>query len=272
MSTLENFFKKYLFTFFVIYIACSIFYYMGITDPVFLNQKIVSMFFITLILMSLSDFFIPRKFSAETSKRKLASVSLSVLNVLLSKYLKLYLALGIVYLLDRYFGASADPFGIQKLPLYISAPLGILTMDFIRYWIHRFQHTVPFLWNFHSVHHSVQTLNTLNLYRSHPVDYFLRNILPPVVVFGLGFSFNVVFISTLMGMFAMWSHSGADLKSGIWNKIFSTNEVHRWHHAVEYKGIGYNFAVLFCFWDQIFGTYYLGDEDSENLKLGLRIN
>ncbi|MDN5089484.1 sterol desaturase family protein, partial [Aliarcobacter butzleri] len=26
--------------------------------------------------------------------------------------------------------------------------------DFTRYWLHRFLHTIPFLWEFHKIHHS----------------------------------------------------------------------------------------------------------------------
>ena len=36
-----------------------------------------------------------------------------------------------------------------------------LTLDFTRYWVHRADHRVPFLWSFHRVHHSSLTLDWL---------------------------------------------------------------------------------------------------------------
>ena len=38
------------------------------------------------------------------------------------------------------------------------------------YWAHRKMHTVPFLWRFHKVHHSVDQMDWLASARLHPVD------------------------------------------------------------------------------------------------------
>lgn len=54
--------------------------------------------------------------------------------------------------------------------------------DFTLYWIHRFLHTVPLLWEFHKVHHSAKVLTPITFYRIHPVE----NIL-----FGFGYSLSI---------------------------------------------------------------------------------
>ena len=40
---------------------------------------------------------------------------------------------------------------------------------FSRYWLYRFLHTIPFLWEFHKVHHSAKVLTPVTFYRVHPV-------------------------------------------------------------------------------------------------------
>ena len=45
--------------------------------------------------------------------------------------------------------------------------------DFTRYWLHRFLHTIPFLWEFHKVHHGAKVLTPITFYRVHVVEHFL---------------------------------------------------------------------------------------------------
>ena len=72
----------------------------------------------------------------------------------------------------------------------------------------------------------------------------------------------------MFALTGMFSHCGADLKFNICNKIFSTNQVHRWHHVKYFDGIGYNFGVVLSIWDQLFGTYFI-DAKEEKLELGV---
>lgn len=58
--------------------------------------------------------------------------------------------------------------------------------DFTRYWLHRFLHTIPFLWEFHKVHHSAKVLTPITFYRVHFVENFL---------FGLRYSLSVGFVT-----------------------------------------------------------------------------
>ncbi len=46
----------------------------------------------------------------------------------------------------------------------------LLTEDFFRYWAHRLMHWSPFLWQFHKVHHSPETLVPVSQLRNHPVN------------------------------------------------------------------------------------------------------
>ena len=42
--------------------------------------------------------------------------------------------------------------------------------DFTVYWTHRFYHEIPFLWKFHAIHHSTETLDWASGFRAHPFD------------------------------------------------------------------------------------------------------
>ena len=47
-------------------------------------------------------------------------------------------------------------FNIETFPYWSQLFILFLTRDFIQYFIHRLLHRIPFLWNFHKVHHSVK--------------------------------------------------------------------------------------------------------------------
>ena len=41
--------------------------------------------------------------------------------------------------------------------------------DFSRFFVHRLMHRVPFLWAFHQVHHSAETMTPFTIFRTHPI-------------------------------------------------------------------------------------------------------
>lgn len=150
-------------------------------------------------------------------------------------------------------------------PFWLQLILVMLLYSLMKYAIHRTQHSVGFLWSLHSYHHSVQDLKASNTFVSHPLDFALRNVLPPVVLGAVGFNPTaIVFGVGILAVTGTMSHCGAGLHAGWLNHIFVTPELHRWHHAAETpKGHKYsvNYGVGFILWDRIFGTYYLPKKD-----------
>ena len=53
--------------------------------------------------------------------------------------------------------------------------------DFSRFFVHKLLHEVPFLWEFHKVHHSARVLTPITVFRTHPVE-------------GILFSFRSIFV------------------------------------------------------------------------------
>jgi len=175
------------------------------------------------------------------------------------------------YVPEHYFGrkllvASPEQFG----PLWLQFILVLVMISFVRYWVHRFQHSNEFLWKLHSYHHQVQDLQGTNTLVSHPIDFALRNVVVYLVLGIIGFDPFVILVAVpLSNVSGTFSHCGAGLRAGLLNYFLVTPEVHRWHHSAQTpEGHKYscNYGVEFSFWDIVFGTFYLPQKDGETLQ------
>jgi sterol desaturase/sphingolipid hydroxylase (fatty acid hydroxylase superfamily) len=153
----------------------------------------------------------------------------------------------------------------QLGPLWLQVLVILLSVSFFRYWMHRAQHSVPFLWALHSYHHRVTDLQGTNTFVSHPIDFALRNVVIYLVLGVIGFDPFVLLVTVpATNISGTFSHCGGDVKGGLFNYLFVTPEVHRWHHSAQIpEGHKYsvNYGVEFSFWDVIFGTFYLPQKD-----------
>jgi sterol desaturase/sphingolipid hydroxylase (fatty acid hydroxylase superfamily) len=64
----------------------------------------------------------------------------------------------------------------------------IVVFDFFHYWNHRLRHALPWLWAFHSIHHSQTTMTMMTTFRFHIVDETVFRILMFIPFQILGFS------------------------------------------------------------------------------------
>lgn len=160
----------------------------------------------------------------------------------------------------------------------------VLAQDFGVFYIHYLMHKVPFLWEFHKIHHSAQTLTPMTVYRMHPVDDILTGsfsgALMGVVygVFAFGFAnaaaeikiFHlnaVVFVFYLAGYNLRHSHIWLPLK-GFWGKLLISPAHHQIHHSSELRHADKNMGFIFGVWDWMFGTLYI-PEQKESFRFGL---
>ena len=72
-------------------------------------------------------------------------------------------------------------------PVWAQAVLMVLSVDFLRYWLHRAAHETETLWRLHAVHHSVEQLYWLNTGRFHPIEKAFQMALDslPFVLMGV---------------------------------------------------------------------------------------
>ncbi len=155
--------------------------------------------------------------------------------------------------------------------------------DFTRYWLHRLLHTIPFLWDFHKVHHSAKVLNPLSFYRVHPIE----NIL-----FGFRYSLSVGFVTGIFIYFFgskigiievlganifvfVFSSLGANLRHShiplayftFLEKWIISPKQHQIHHSR--KHFDKNYGGYLAIWDRVFGTLKLSSE-VKVLKFGIK--
>ena len=176
---------------------------------------------------------------------------------------------------------------IQEISYESTLALYTITLfvvsDFTRYWLHRFLHTIPFLWEFHKVHHSAKVLNPLTFYRVHPFEnilfgfryslsigfvtgifiYFFGSKIGLVEVLGA----NVfIFVFSLLGSNLRHSHIPLAYFSWIENWLISPKQ-HQIHHSK--KHFDKNYGGYLAIWDKLFGTLRLSRE-VKVLKFGLK--
>ncbi|WP_013324615.1 sterol desaturase family protein [Gloeothece verrucosa] len=155
---------------------------------------------------------------------------------------------------------------VASLPVGTRLLLAIIVGEFGAYWGHRWMHEIPLLWRFHAIHHSAKEMDWLVNTRAHPLDMFLTRLcgLVPIYLLGLaqptGKTADIVpLLYVVFG--TIWSffiHANMCWRFGFLEKLIVTPAFHHWHHTndgAEY--IDKNYAAIFPWVDQIFGTFYL---------------
>ncbi|MCG6194164.1 sterol desaturase family protein [Leptospira sp. FAT2] len=177
---------------------------------------------------------------------------------------------GIVHLSMSAFGGSAARLGDSSL--WFQILIGMFFSGLIPYWIHRFSHARDgFLWRVHSIHHSPKRLYWMNAFRSHPINTILNigGALLPALLLGLHPD-AVLIVGMLNNFVSIYNHMNIDFRLGILNRIFNMNELHRWHHSkVPAEGNNNYSSGAFVFWDILFGSYYLPQNEMDANLVGL---
>jgi sterol desaturase/sphingolipid hydroxylase (fatty acid hydroxylase superfamily) len=168
--------------------------------------------------------------------------------------------LALSYVLVAAGGGLLPVFSVEKrgpVAQLLFAATYAIVWDFWQYWLHRLQHTVPFLWETHKFHHSDTALNSTTQTRVHVLSYFLSVVfyLPVLILFGAQ---TPHFVATFL-MFRVWgfvNHANVRVNFGRLTPFISGPQWHRIHHSARAEHRDKNFATFFPFIDLLFGTYY----------------
>lgn len=162
--------------------------------------------------------------------------------------------------------------------------LFLLLSDFSRFLLHYALHKIPFLWEFHKVHHAAEVLTPITLYRVHPIEFFLfrlRSLLVFAVVTGsFFFWFRTgieplsilkihagIFVFNLIGANLRHSHIPISFGNAL-ERVFISPAQHQIHHSVEVKHYDKNFGSIFSIWDALFGSLFISQKN-EKITFGI---
>lgn len=146
---------------------------------------------------------------------------------------------------------GAQPIWAQTLAL-------ILVGDLCFYAMHRLFHSVPFLWRFHAVHHSIQELDWLAAHRVHPIDQILTKGASLIPCFALGFSGEAIALFFLIYQWhSLTLHANVGIGLGPLHWLIASPRFHHWHHADHPEAWNKNFAGQLPLWDLLFGTAHM---------------
>jgi sterol desaturase/sphingolipid hydroxylase (fatty acid hydroxylase superfamily) len=146
--------------------------------------------------------------------------------------------------------------------------IGVLLDDLGFYWYHRLSHQVRAFWACHVVHHSSDHFNlSVGLRNSGLAPFYepLFYLILPVL------GFHPVMTLACRGInnvYQFFCHT--QLKTP-WDKLepfLVTPRLHEVHHGTNEACIDMNYAGIFCFYDQIFGTYQ-PSELMEEIRYGV---
>jgi sterol desaturase/sphingolipid hydroxylase (fatty acid hydroxylase superfamily) len=154
--------------------------------------------------------------------------------------------------------------GTAGLPLWARVLIGLVAGEIGYYWGHRWSHEIPYLWRFHSIHHSAEHVDFLVNTRAHPVDMVFSRFcgLVPIYVLGLGGPLGpagsvVPILATLIGtLWGFFIHANLRWRFGPLEWLISTPAFHHWHHTLN-GPINRNYSSTLPWLDWIFGTHYL---------------
>jgi len=142
------------------------------------------------------------------------------------------------------------------LPLFIVVGICLVLSDFIAWVYHYMKHRIPFLWRFHSVHHSTEDLSIWSDQRVHLAEPFVNRTVSALPFFVIGGDAAAAVVALSLGRlwYSRFVHSNVRTNMGPLRHLFVTPQYHRVHHSLEPGDADRNLGGLFTVWDRLFGT------------------
>lgn len=146
---------------------------------------------------------------------------------------------------------------VGALPFAVQFAAIMFLTDFVQYWLHRAFHRIPWLWEFHAVHHSARSMDWMAGARMHFLEILVLRSTTVIPMYVLGFSVSAmnayIFVVYLYSTFV---HANLNWRFPLLEKLLVTPRFHHWHHGIEREAVDVNFAIHFPLFDRLFGTYH----------------
>lgn len=149
--------------------------------------------------------------------------------------------------------------------------LALVLLDGWMYVWHRANHTIPFLWRFHRMHHSDRHMDVTTATRFHLGEHLGASVLRLGLIPLLGFEvWNLVVYDTLVIAMTQFHH--ADISIGRWDRwlrwLVVTPYMHKVHHSDWRPETDSNFSTVLSVWDRLAGSLRMRS-DPKTLVFGL---
>jgi sterol desaturase/sphingolipid hydroxylase (fatty acid hydroxylase superfamily) len=159
---------------------------------------------------------------------------------------------------------------LDGVPIWVQFIVFLVLRDFLEWGVHNLLHRVPWLWKFHKLHHSIETMDWIGNFRFHWMETVIYSAITwaPLVVLGVDPSvlLPIAVVSTLIGHL---NHSNLKWDYGPLRFLVNSPKMHIWHHdeVMHYKG-GQNFGIVLSVFDWVFNTAYMPKDEEQPDKLG----
>jgi sterol desaturase/sphingolipid hydroxylase (fatty acid hydroxylase superfamily) len=166
-----------------------------------------------------------------------------------------------LYFLNLQWFSNSQIWQLNILGVVAASLVSLIIYDFFYYWFHRLQHKIPFLWHFHSIHHSPKELSVWSNYH-HFMEAIFRMIflLIPTTLLIKTTPMPILFVIVL-SLQGIFSHAATRFNFGFLRYFILDNRYHRIHHSIEKQHRNKNFASQLPLWDIVFGTEYFPNTD-----------
>ncbi|MFT5336583.1 MAG: sterol desaturase/sphingolipid hydroxylase (fatty acid hydroxylase superfamily) [Luteibaculaceae bacterium] len=160
---------------------------------------------------------------------------------------------------------------IQSWPVLAQFLLLFVLADFIQWNVHRTLHRVPWMWEFHKVHHSVKEMGFAAHLRFHWMETVFYKAAQYIPLSMIGFGISDFFILHIFTVFVgHLNHANVPWDYGFLKRILNNPKMHIWHHSKDLPAShsqGMNFGITLSIWDYLFKTAYLPNS-GRDIELG----
>jgi sterol desaturase/sphingolipid hydroxylase (fatty acid hydroxylase superfamily) len=167
-------------------------------------------------------------------------------------------------------------FGLLKivpLPRALETFLAVVLLDYTLYLWHVLTHKVPFLWNFHRVHHADRDLQASTAIRFHFGEMTLSVPFRAAQIALIGVSPRSLEIwQTLLFISIFFHHSNVRLPKKFEEQLeylLVTPRLHGIHHSIEEREMNSNWSSGLSLWDRLHRTFR-NDVRQREITIGVK--
>ena len=190
-----------------------------------------------------------------SARRDLLSFVLDVTGIL--RVLGHVVTLGIGFAIGN---AVRVMLGLNLTGLIANPALQVATFLFFKsfcdYWMHRWMHLSPVLWEIHKYHHSADEMNVVTAHREGILVTPFVSIFAALPFGILGLPVHTfILVAVVLEFHALIIHSRLTFELGWFEWLIISPRAHRLHHALELSRGTQNYGFTTSIWDHVFGTY-----------------